>query len=147
MNVKFLVAALLLAGIAALTGCGGDEQHPADRNSALIEAAEEGSRDAEEAQSESVEAEAEVLSVLRPALHLRPYSGVENAFQLPDGQWCSISGVKAASSYAYGIPDDDLVSPDGETVVRINYFVDLDGTPGETIRAECLKATIQALGW
>jgi hypothetical protein len=138
LRVRLLLASLLLVAGLTAAGCGGGDT--TDHNSAAIESAEESGR-------ESQEVEDEVLSILRPKLHIRAYAGVDNAFQLPDGLRCSITGAQPASSYAYGIPDDDLVSPDGETVVQVNYFIDPEGTPEETIKAECLKATAEALGW
>lgn len=134
MRIRALVAAISLL---ALTGCGGSDGE--DRNAAAIEeAAARG--------HEQREAEADVLAELRETYRLRHYAGVDNVFEIDSGELCDVQAVGLADEYPFGVPENDLQEPDGEIVVEVNYFTGSD-RPGETVRAECLEAVKDALGW
>jgi len=138
-----LILAAVVVFASALVGCGGgsDEESAQARNDAAISEAE---TTAERTQA----SEQEVTATLRQSLDLTTYSGVKNAFRLESGDWCSIASVEQHEPSDQPIqPEETLVSPDGTTWVLVSYFVGETAADDAAIRAECLKATQDALGW
>lgn len=140
-----IASVFVLGAVALLVGCGGenggsDETTPSEHNEAAIQQAEQA--------GESVgAARDEVLRRLDAELNLRHYAGLDDTFAIPGGH-CSVDDVTTVEELGpYGEPDEtDLVSPDGQVVVSINIFVGAD-TNEPALRAACLQAAKEALGW